>query len=227
VTNPPPCTPVEHFRIIINGLMRAVDTQRLCGLLAMSLNVLIQVRITAIRVRFYRLAEQIAAGTYKRRRPSETPRKKPTNPKPWQPSRLPTHFGWLYTLVPTENYRLSVVGPRSQLATLLQDPGMAAVMEAAPGALRRPLRSLCWMLAIKAPPLLARPRRPRRAEQAKPEPQPPRPSPRSSPRASPPRSSSHRTDPPPGVPQWLLSAPPGKKPWFPADLYDPPEPETT
>ena len=31
-----------------------------------------------------------------------------------------------------------------------------------PEAMRRSLRSLCWMLAIKAPPILARPRRPRR-----------------------------------------------------------------
>ena len=163
MSNPPPRTPVEHFRTIINGLLRAVETQRLCGLLAVPLRVLIGNRITDIRTRFYRLAEQIEAGTYKPRRPSTIPRKKPANPKPWRPSPLPTKFGWLYTLVPTEMYRLSAVGPRNHLEQVLRDdPEMAALIQAAPEAMRRSLRSLCWMLALKAPPILARPRRPRR-----------------------------------------------------------------
>ena len=163
MSNPPPRTPVEAFRDIINRLMMAVETQRLCGLLAIPLRVLIGTRITDIRVRFYRLAEQIAAGTYKPRRPSAKPRKRSATPRPWQPSPLPTHFGWLYTLMPSEMYRLSVVGPRNQLERLLRDdPEMAALIQAAPDAMRQPLRSLCWMLAIKAPPILARPRRPRR-----------------------------------------------------------------
>ena len=189
MSTPPPRTPVEVFRDIINGLMRAVDTQRLCGLLAMSLNILIQARITAIRTRFYRLAEQIAAGTYRPRRPSTMLRRKPANRKPWQSSKLPTHFGWLYTLMPSEIYRLSVVGPRHQLERmLLPDPEMAALIQAAPDAMRRPLRSLCWMLAIKPPPILARPRRPRRPKVT------PAPAPAAKPKARRPKTPQ----PPPG-----------------------------
>ena len=195
MTNPPSPTPVEIFRDIINRLMRAVETQRIVGRLAMPLKILVAARITAIRVRFYRLAEQIAAGTYKPRRPSTAPRRKPANPRPWQPSKLPTRFGWLYTLVPTENYRLSVVGPRSQLATLLQDPGMAAVMEAAPGALRRPLRSLCWMLRVTPPPILANPRRPSRPRV------PPTPAPAT------PKAKPRRPQPPPNHPERAASSP--------------------
>ena len=182
MSNLPPRTPVEHFRSIINGLMRAVETQRLCGLLAIPLRVLIGTRITDIWTRFDRLAEQIAAGTYKPRRRSTAPRQKPANPRPWQPSPLPTHFGWLYMLVPTETYRLAAVGPRNHLEQVLRDdPEMAALIQAAPDAMRRSLRSLCWALAIKAPPVLARPRRPQR-------PAPPKPAPAAKPKARRPKA---------------------------------------
>jgi hypothetical protein len=44
-----------------------------------------------------------------------------------------------------------------QLQFLLADAGMAGLLAAAPTPLRRPLRSLCRMLGIDPPPILARP----------------------------------------------------------------------
>ena len=79
----------------------------------------------------------------------------PSNP-------LPQKFGWLLKLVP------EAVGYRSQLENLLRDPEMAALLAAAPTAMRRPLRSLCRMLGLPPPEILALPPRP------KPPPPPPR-----------------------------------------------------
>ena len=208
-------TPAQAFTAAIGQIIRALETWRIAGLLAVPLKILVTARIMTIRDHLRRLADHIAAGTYKPRRSPTAPRRKPLDPKPRRPDPLPQKPGWLRTLVPHEMYRLAVTDAGHQLERLLRDdPQMIALIQAAPPSLRRPLRSLCRMLAIPPPPVLAlppRPRRPRQAGQARPEPKPP----------------PHRTDPPPGVPHWLLSAPPGKKPWFPADLYDPPDPETT
>jgi hypothetical protein len=46
---------------------------------------------------------------------------------------------------------------------------MAALLAAAPASLRRPLRSLCWMLHLTPPQILAPPPR------AEPKPRPPKP----------------------------------------------------
>ena len=53
------------------------------------------------------------------------------------------------------------VGYRSQLEHLLRDPEMAALLAAAPTAMRRPLRSLCRILGLPPPPILALPPRPK------------------------------------------------------------------
>ena len=211
VTNPLPRTLAEKFTAILLRLGGAVDSRRMFGPLPAPLPVviLIMARIRDIREHVRHLLTRIADGTYKRRRPSATPRHKPASRKPRQPSPLPSHVNWLEPLIPQAQ------PARADLFHLFQDPEMIAAMAAAPGPLRRPLRSLCRMVGLTPPPVLALPPRPPRpAQQAKPKPQPQ-------------RSTSHRTDPPPGVPRWLLSAPPGKKPWFPADLYDSPDPETT
>jgi hypothetical protein len=209
---PPPRTPAEKFVAILLRLGGAVDTKRMFGPLPAPLPVvvLIMARIREIREHVRHLLTRIAAGTYKPRRSPAAPRRKSETPRPWHPSPLPTHFNWLEPLIPQAQQA------RAALASLFRDPEMLALVQAAPGAMRRPLRSLCRMIGLKPPPVLAlppRPRRPRTTEQAGTKPQPP--------------SPPHRTDPPPGLPRWMLSAPPGKKSWFPAELYDPPEPETT
>ncbi len=56
----------------------------------------------------------------------------------------------------------------TQLQALCAAPEMAALLAAAPASLGRPLRSLCHMLGVRPPPILAPPPR------ARPEPRPPK-----------------------------------------------------
>ena len=193
-------SPAQTFTAAIGQIIRALETWRIAGLLAMPLKILVTARIMTIRDHLRRLADHIAAGTYKPRRPSATPRRKPANPKPRQPSPLPQNPGWLRTLVPHEMYRLAVTDAGHQLERLLRDdPQMIALIQAAPPSLRRPLRSLCRMLAIPPPPVLALPRRPRRPRvPPKPAPTPARQSPpRHPPLQSPPQPSPAPAPPPP------------------------------
>jgi hypothetical protein len=146
----PPRTPAECFATILLWLSRAVDAHHLAGRLSGPLMILILNRIRDINQRFARLAARIGAGTYIPRRPAATPRR-PTGPRPRPPNKLPQGFAWLVKLVP----EAAVYG--SQLQFLFADPAMAALMAAAPGPLRRPLRSLCRMLGVAPPPILALP----------------------------------------------------------------------
>jgi hypothetical protein len=110
--------------------------------------------------RFMRLREVLTratllvqAGRHAPRRRSGT-RSPPAVWRPRQPGPLPREFGWLTTLMP------QVQETRGTLFHMLDQPEMAALIEAAPSALIPPLRSLCWALRLKPPPVLARPRRP-------------------------------------------------------------------
>jgi hypothetical protein len=137
-------------------------------------------RIRGIKQRFARLAARLAAGTYKPRRC--TARGPRAAPNPRRKNPLPQKFGWLIPLVP------EAVVFRAQLENLLRDPAMAALMAAAPDAMARPLRSLCWMLRVDPPAILPRPRPRKRAA---PPPKTPPPA-----RAAPPA-------PPPPQPAWM------------------------
>src|ERR1019366_5079255 len=114
--------------------------------LALPLIALIVDRIRGIKQRFARLAARIGAGKYFSRRPAT--RRPPIDPKPRRPNKLPQSFAWLVKLMP------EAAGYGSQLDNLFRDPGMAALMEAAPAQMRRPLRSLCRMLGIAPPQIL-------------------------------------------------------------------------
>src|SRR5579859_4017940 len=120
------------------------------GRLERPLALLILDRIRGIAQRFARLATRIGAGKYMPRRPAAAPRRR-TAPRPCRPNPLPQGFAWLIKLVP----EAAVYG--SQLQFLFADPEMAALLEAAPASLRRPLRSLCRMLGVTPPPILAPP----------------------------------------------------------------------
>jgi len=126
-----------------------VVTRNLVGRLASPLLRLITDRLRGINQRFKRLADRLAAGTY---RPRRYHGRKPTEQKPRQKSPLPQQFGWLLALAP------ELIGNRSQLDHLLQDPAMVALIAAAPAPMARILRPLCWMLRLEPPPILARPR---------------------------------------------------------------------
>jgi hypothetical protein len=176
----PPRTPAECFAALLTWLTRAVAARMGGEQLALSLIALIVERLRRIKQRFAYLAARVCDGLYTQRRRSARPPRRPGQPPP-PPDRLPQKFGWLLPLVP------EAAGYRSQLEHLLRDPEMAALLAAAPAPLRRPLRSLCRMLGVTPPPILALPApppAPPAAPAAKPQ-APPLPSPSRPPRTAP------------------------------------------
>jgi len=186
---PPPPTAAETFASILWYLAQAVVTRSAFGL-SQPLIVLIVTRIRDAKQAFARLAARIDAGTYAPRRRASTPPRPPAIRKPRPPPNpLARKFGWLLPLVPP------AVVFRGQLETLLRDPEMAALLAAAPVSLRRPLRSLCWMLRVEPPKILARPARPAQPRK----PRPPRPRREKLPPYYPPT--------PPEAPAWMHGMP--------------------
>ena len=169
-----PATPsaTERFAIILLCLQQAVGAQTGWGL-SNPLIGLICNRLLMIKQGFARLAARLAAGTYVQRQRTAKPREATVaataateiQRKSRTKNPLPRKSGWLLPLIPL------AVGYRSQLDYLFQDPEMAALLAAAPEAMRRPLRSLCHMLALPPPAILALPPRPPRP----PKPRKPRP----------------------------------------------------
>ena len=154
MSTPSPCPPPERFATLLQWLTRAVVSMMGGERLALSVISLIVERIRRIKQRFADLAARISAGTYVPRRRTTPPQRRPGQPPPPR-SPLPTTFGWLLKLVP------QAVVNRSQLQNLLGDPEMQALLAAAPTAMRRPVRSLCRMLGLPPPPILALPPRPK------------------------------------------------------------------
>ncbi len=162
----PPRTPAECFATIILWLGRAVDGPSMWGHFSRPLALLILDRIRTINQAFARLAARIGAGTYIARRPADTPRQR-AGPHPRKKNPLPQTFAWLVKLLP------ETAAYGSQLNHLFADPEMAALMAAAPAAMRRPLRSLCRMLGVDPPKVLALPPPPPRPKPER-KPKPPR-----------------------------------------------------
>ena len=185
----PPRSPAECFDTLVAWLSRAVVARMGGGLLSQLVIGHIIDRLRGIKQGFARLAARIAAGTYRPRR--ATPRGPLATPRPRPPDRLPRTFGWLIPLVP------DATGYRSQLEFLLRDPGFAALLAAAPASLGRPIRSLCWMLRVTPPEILAPPKRPRKPPKPR-EPRQPRPAPLPPPRPPP---------TPPEAPAWMHGMP--------------------
>jgi hypothetical protein len=163
-----PRTPVECLSTILLWLSGAVDAHCRNGRLAAPLMMLIMNKIRGIKQRFADLAARITAGKFfSRHRPAATQRqhteRRPPPPNPLQ------GFAWMIKLVPGT----AVYG--SQLQYLLAEPEMAALVAAAPTAMGRPLRSLCWMLGISPPPILTAPARPRPPRPKTAEPKTPKP----------------------------------------------------
>ena len=157
-----PPTPAETFASILWCLAQAVVTRSAFGL-SQPLIVLIITRIRDAKQAFARLAARIEAGTYAPRRRSATPPRPPAVQKPRPPPNpLARKFGWLMPLVP------GAVVFGGHLDSLLRDPEMAELLAAAPVSLRRPIRSLCWMLRVEPPKILARPAKPRPPREKKP-----------------------------------------------------------
>ncbi len=73
------------------------------------------------------------------------------------------NFGWLAALLGDDAPAF-----RAALRDMLRDPEIMKLIEAAPNTLGRPLRSLCWMLKLTPPEILAPPKRPRKPRPEKP-----------------------------------------------------------
>ena len=193
---PPTPTPAETFASILWCLTQAVVTRTAFGLSQPLIN-LIVTRIRDAKQAFARLAARIQAGSYAPRRRASTPPRPPAVRKPRPPPNpLARKFGWLLPLVP------GAVVFGGQLDSLLRDPEMAALLAAAPVSLRRPIRSLCWMLRVEPPKILARPAKPAQPRT----PRPPRP------RREP--LPPYRPPTPPEAPAWMQGEPPVRTRWF-------------
>ena len=199
IATPTP-TPAERFADILWYLAQAVVTRSAFGLSQPLINLIIT-RIRDAKQAFARLAARIDAGTYAPRRRASTPPRPPAVQKPRPPPNpLARKFGWLLPLVP------GAVVFGGQLDSLLRDPEMAALLAAAPVSLRRPIRSLCWMLRVEPPDILPRP-------PAKPRP----------PREKKPRPRREKLPPPypptpPEAPAWMQNWPRSGTRWTPTRI---------
>ena len=153
--------PAGKIGLLLFCLCQAVAAKMAADQLSSRIIALIIGRIRSIKQSIERLAELLDTGKYTPRRSSEKPRAAATRkPAEKTPLRL-QKFGWLLAMVPES------AGARSQLDFLLRDPEFSQFIAAAPKPMIRHLRSLCWMLRLEPPPVLARPKRP-----AKPRPAP-------------------------------------------------------
>jgi hypothetical protein len=166
-----PC-PSERFALTTSALCRAVAAALRHGLMNGAMIVLVWTRVRRAEVAFLALLERVRQGRYRGgivrrsggsqdlvegatevRSGSVSPGDAPG----WR--GLPRRFGWLIGLMPFE-----AAGYSSQLAHLLAEPEMVALLRDVPQA-GRILGPLCWMLGIEAglvrPGVLAVERAPR------------------------------------------------------------------
>jgi hypothetical protein len=139
-------------------LTQALTSWHLQGRIAHSLMLLIFNRIKTIKQHVARIADRVASGRYVLRK-TPANRRPPAVPGPRRPRSLPSGPAWLIKLVP------AAAASACTLRALLAEPDMLALLETAPGPLRRPLRSLCRMLDVAPPPILALPARAPRPSQ--------------------------------------------------------------
>ena len=182
----PPFTPADRFSALIRYITQSVSIRTGWDRnLSLTMIGLITERLRNIKWAFLRIAARVQAGRYARR--AAAPRKHGGGG--WRPSPLPRNRGWLEPLIP------QTIEWRGHLAHLLQDAEMLALIEAAPEALGRPLRSLHWMLGLRPPPIL-------KIRKAQPIPAPPAP-----PETPPANRPAPRHKPPAPAPFRAASAP--------------------
>jgi len=157
-----PPSAAERFDNLLSWLSKAAVQRAYLGHLSLPglVVALIVERLRGIKQRFARVAELIRDGRYVRRRSS--PRRSTAARPPRPPDKRTPKFAWVAPLVPEAG------SFRDKLQNLLLDPEMAALIEAAPSSVGRPLRSLCWMVGLRPPPILAPPKRPKAPRPEKP-----------------------------------------------------------
>jgi hypothetical protein len=215
-STPPPQTVVERLGGMLNMLVKDLGARVAAGRISMALNIFLCHRLIGLRIRICAIVARIRAGTYVPRRSSGRPRAPATVPRqPPPPGPVRQSFGWLMPLIPARKEEYwHANGVRSVFESLLEDPEMVALIQAAPVTLGRPLRSICWMLRLKPPPILAPPRR--RSRPPAPE-NPATPAPSASPKAPArvpakakepqPAPLPHKPPTPPEAPAWMQNWP--------------------
>ncbi len=122
--------------------------------------------IILIATRLNRLVARFAASAQAAVKPRRGAKPRPA--RAHVPSPLPRRFAWLLRVLPGTG------AAASQLRHLLDDPAMAALIEARP-ATRRALRPLCHLLGIRPPPALRGKTVLRKTRRRAPAPRPPAP----------------------------------------------------
>jgi len=168
---------VTVFNWIIASVQRSLvkNAAGLEGPVQTMLYNLIGHRLRDARDRLVRLAERVAAGWVYQPTP-RTPRKvapRTDGRPPRHPNPLTTGSHWALRAAPGPDAGAA----NNSLYLLLEEPEIAAVLAAAPVPAWRILRSVCWMLGVDKPLVLARlgPRPPKAPKPAKPPPPPPPP----------------------------------------------------
>jgi pyruvate/2-oxoglutarate dehydrogenase complex dihydrolipoamide acyltransferase (E2) component len=197
-TAPPPAV-FESLRAMLVRLVMDLGGRISWGRITRPEFNLVNRRLQDILHRLDSLVARLRAGTYKPRRPGRPRARASPRPRSQPPPGTPAQtFGWLLPLIPaTRGEYWHANGLRGCLELQLTHPEMVALIEAAPAAMGRPLRSLCWMFGLRPPPSLAPPR-PAAAEAA-----PPPPAPEA---AAPPAPAAAPPAPPP--PPHAAAAPP-------------------
>ncbi|KDM65913.1 hypothetical protein [Acidiphilium sp. JA12-A1] len=175
-----------RLEAIVAALCDVLAAKGLARGLTGALIVLVWTRLRRLAARFATLLIRPSAPprcrNFAPRRPAPDT-KRPATPRP-----LPRGRFWLRRALP------ELAGVTAQLAHLLAEPEMAALLEARP-ATGRALRPLCHLLGLRPPPSLRLPRpapplRPPRPVAVRPQPDPPEAAPVSRPR--PPRRRPFR-----------------------------------
>jgi hypothetical protein len=163
----PNSTLSDRFASIIEGLCGVLSAQGARSGVPGPVLLLLWGRMRRMVLRFRVLAAQMRAGTLPAvvtaRRRAE--RRGPTAAS--SPGLLPRRFGWLVKTM-VEYWHVNFW--RDGFEEMLGDPEMVAMIAGAP-QVGRELRPLCRLLAIKPPPGLALPRRPRKPRVEKPIPE--------------------------------------------------------
>jgi hypothetical protein len=154
-------TPSYLFTTLIEGLYTCVSDAVGYGFAEIPLAVLLWRRLHRMYSRFAFILARLRAGTLpapgsapRRPAPARPAAASPPSHEPL-PMELPRRFGWVTHEISMAVFR------RYDLEDLLEDPEMPTLVAAAP-QLGSVLRPLCHMMAIRPPPWLRLPRRPRR-----------------------------------------------------------------